>query len=143
MISYYLIKIEYQHEDDTGRFKVVKESYLFDAQSFTEAEGKGYDVLDLYTPVDFTVISITPISFYEVIKQEDCDNGNFYKSRLAYESVNDKTGNVKKVKIDLLIKAEDFDNAIHTLKIQVLDKWLVDMEIEAVMLTPILEFFEN
>jgi len=146
MSSYYNVRIEYQKEDESGRYKTIKESYLFDALSFTEAEAKGYDVLHLFVAEDFQVISINPVSFTELVKSEESEDSEtplFYKVKLAYDSINDKTGKAKRVKFDVLVKALDFNNAIHTLNSQVIDKWLVDLEIEAVALTPVLELFEN
>ena len=38
MASWYLGKIRYQREDETGRLKTTNEAYLVDALTYTEAE---------------------------------------------------------------------------------------------------------
>ena len=56
-LYYWQVTVEFKRENDRGRIKKVKEIYLVDAMTGTEAEAKTYKELEGES--DFKVVSLT------------------------------------------------------------------------------------
>ena len=56
-LYYWQVTVEFKRENDRGRIQKVKEIYLVDAMSGTEAEAKTYKELEGES--DFKVVSLT------------------------------------------------------------------------------------
>ena len=104
MAKWYLGKITYQKEDESGSLKTVSEQYLLDAVSYTEAETRLFEVVASNTP-DFQLKSLVPKKIQEIFKQE---NGaeTWYKAKVQYITFDEKTQKEKKVPLIFLINAE-------------------------------------
>tara|TARA_R110002050_G_scaffold35588_7_gene89251 strand:- start:142 stop:345 length:204 start_codon:yes stop_codon:yes gene_type:complete len=58
MTNYWQVTTQFERESDTGRVQKVKEVYLVDAMSGTEAEAKTYKMLEELSESNFKIISL-------------------------------------------------------------------------------------
>ena len=66
-MSYWQVTIQFERENDRGRIQKVREVYLVDAMSGTEAESKTYSYLEAEGETQFTITSLTQSRILKVI----------------------------------------------------------------------------
>ena len=64
-LYYWQVTVEFKRENDRGRIQKVREIYLVDAMTGTEAEAKTYKELEGES--DFKVVSLTQSRIIKVI----------------------------------------------------------------------------
>ena len=67
MTNYWQVTTQFERENDRGRIQKVREVYLVDAMSGTEAESKTYKMLEDIKQSDFKIISLTESRIIKVI----------------------------------------------------------------------------
>jgi hypothetical protein len=137
MASWYLGKIKYQKEEESGRLKTIAEAYLVDALTYTEAEARLYGQI-VTGASDFTVQSITRMRLADLFAYEDGES--WFKAKVVYISVDERSGKEKKVINYMLINALDIHQALKRLT-ESLSTMLIPYDITDLMLTPILDVF--
>lgn len=138
MRNWYEVTVKYAKENEEGLLKNVREKYLLDAVSFTEAESLIYDKLGSVIRGDFTVANISKSNIGEVVIWEDTDC--FYKCKVTYFVVDADSGREKKVTQYALISASDVI-AAHERMVENLNNMLVSYRIPEVSESPIVEVF--
>ena len=136
---YYTGTAKYQKEDETGRLKLVSESYLVDAQSFTETESKLYEFLEQNVRGEFKVKSISESGITDVFEYDD--GGIYYQSTIAYY-VAEESGKEKIVKNKALIEAKSTEQAIERTK-EAYNNLLVSFTIPEVKESKIIEVIKH
>lgn len=147
MPTWFIGKIRYQQTDDSvavdtqkdgspeaPKVKVVNETYLLDAVSYTDAEARLYRVVADNTP-EFEITAIRPMRLSDVFHVEGGDN--WYKCKTYYMTEDDK-GRQKKIISNMLINGASVREALQRLTDN-LSTMLVPVEITDINLTPILE----
>ena len=67
MTNYWQVTTQFERENDRGRVQKVREVYLVDAMSGTEAESKTYKMLEDLHETNFKIISLTESRIIKVI----------------------------------------------------------------------------
>ena len=67
MTNYWQVTTQFERENDRGRVQKVREIYLVDAMSGTEAESKTYKMLEDLQETNFKIISLTESRIVKVI----------------------------------------------------------------------------
>tara|TARA_R110000868_G_scaffold53368_2_gene167633 strand:+ start:434 stop:637 length:204 start_codon:yes stop_codon:yes gene_type:complete len=67
MTNYWQVTTQFERENDRGRIQKVREIYLVDAMTGTEAEAKTYTMLESLGETDFKIISLTESRIIKVI----------------------------------------------------------------------------
>ena len=67
MTNYWQVTTQFERENDRGRIQKVREVYLVDAMSGTEAESKTYKMLEDLQETNFKIISLTESRIIKVI----------------------------------------------------------------------------
>jgi hypothetical protein len=67
MKNYWQVTAQFERENDRGRIQKIKEIYLVDAMTGTEAESKTYKMLEGLGETDFKIISLTESRIVKVI----------------------------------------------------------------------------
>ncbi len=67
MTNYWQVTTQFERENDRGRVQKIKEIYLVDALTGTEAESKVYKQLEDEGETGFSVISLTQSRIIKVI----------------------------------------------------------------------------
>lgn len=132
-------KVKYEKIDEqSGKEKKVSETYLIDAVSFTEAESRIYNEMESMIRGEFVVTNIRKANYTEIFGNEDGDI--WYKSKISFASVDEKSGKEKKVSNQILVLASNVKDAFDKIH-QGMGGMTIDFDINAIAESPILDFF--
>lgn len=96
--------------------KKVTEPYLVDALSFTEAEARIIEEMTPYISGEFTVSDVSRARYSELFFAKDDINASYwYKVKLAFLTLDEKSGAEKKTFTNVLVQAEDLRDAVKRL----------------------------
>ena len=137
MASWYLGKIRYQKEDEAGSLKTINEVYLVDAVSYTESEARLYKQI-VTGASDFSVVSISRMRLADLFAYEEGEK--WFKVKVIYFSVDEKSGKEKKVVNYMLVNADGIDQALERIT-ESMRTMLIPYETTDINLTPILDVF--
>lgn len=132
-MSKFLVKCRY--ENNLG--KKVTEQYLVNALTCTDAEKILAENLLPYYP-DMEINSVQEKSIAEIIGNTEAEL--FYLCRVAFITIDEKSGREKKTMCNWLVKATDFANA-HEIVKRTIDKSMADIEVVSLSKTNIVEHY--
>lgn len=132
-------KVKYEKIDEqSGKEKKVAETYLLDAVSFTEAETRIYKEMESMIRGEFVVTALAKANYTEIFENEDGDI--WYKSKISFASVDEKSGKEKAVSNQILILASNVKDAYDKI-IACMGGMTVDFVINSISESAILDFF--
>lgn len=139
MATWYLGKISFQKENESGSLQTLKEAYLVDSVSYTEAEAILYQKIQERVK-DFKLLGLTKMKLSEVFIEDNEDSENtFFKMKCLYITFDERTQKEKNVPHTMLINAgnplEAYNHLVKHLGT------LDDYKITDINTTPILEVF--
>jgi hypothetical protein len=135
MATWFQCKIQYAKFLENDKVKMVSETYLVDAVSFTDAEARLYRSLGSTVP-DFLIQSVSKTGFKEIFNYEDCET--WYKCKVAYHDIDESNGKEKRFTSLMLVSAQNCRQAIERIDEQ-LKSWIIPYDITDVNLSPIIE----
>ena len=100
---------------ENGMNKNVTEPYLVDALSFTEAEARIIEEMTPYISGEFTVIDIKRAGYSELFFSEDANADRWFKCKLTFITLDEKSGSEKKTSTNVLVQASDLRDAVKKL----------------------------
>lgn len=116
MHAWFTCKICYEKTLENGTDKKVTEPYLVDALSFTEAEARIIEEMTPYISGEFTVKAVAKANYSELFFAEDDINASYwYKVKLAFITLDEKSGAEKKTYTNVLVQAADLRDAVKRL----------------------------
>lgn len=136
---YFISTIKYDKVQENGTVKPVKEQYLFDALTFVEAETRTIEELAPYISGDFSVDAIKKSKIAELFNANDTSD-RWYKAKLAFITIDEKTAQEKKSISTILVHADSFSQAYDRL-LDGMRSTLADFEIVSIAETPIIDYF--
>ena len=110
MALWFECKVRYDKTQENGAIKKVTEPYLVDALSFTEAEARIIEELTPYISGDFSVAAVKRTRISEIFWDETGDK--WFLAKLAFITVDPKSGVEKKAVTQILVQAKDFKTAL-------------------------------
>lgn len=113
MHSWFECKIRYEKTQENGMVKKVNEPYLVDALSFTEAESRILEEITPYMSGEFQVSDIKRANYSELFDEGDGDR--WYKCKVQFITLDEKSGAEKKTSSLILVKAGDLREAVRNL----------------------------
>lgn len=116
MNSWYEVSIRYEKTMEDGKVKKVTEKYLCDALSVTESEARIVEEMTPFISGDFYVKSSKCTKYSEVFASNDLDDDTWFKCRLAFIVLDEKSGKESKTTSNVLVQAKDLETAIPNLK---------------------------
>lgn len=140
MNQLFISTVRYEKMMENGLNKTVNEQYLFDALSFTEAEARTIEELQPYISGEFTIPQIVKPRISELFLTTDLDADRYYKVKVAFITLDEKTGAEKKTGSFILVQASDFKNAYDRF-IEGMEGTMSDYEIVSIVETPILNYY--
>lgn len=113
--TWFEVKIRYSKLMENGLEKKVNESYLFDSLSFTESEGRCIEEMTAFISGEFTVSDIKRANYSEVFFSQEDAADRWYKCKLMFITLDDKSGAEKKTATHVLVQASDLRDAVKKL----------------------------
>lgn len=140
--TWFETKVRYEKTMDDGREKNVTEVFVVDALSFTEAETKITEEMSAYTSGETFIKAITRAPYSEVLFSDDSKDDKWYRVKLAFITLDERTEKEKKTLVTYLFQAANIDKARAYVK-EVMDKTAIDYEVVSISETPVLDIFEH
>lgn len=134
--------VQYEKTTEDGTQKKVKETYVVDGISFTEAEARITNEMQSYISGEFDVVNINPAPYKKIFFSEEDTADKWYQARLAFITIDERTGKEKFSYFYYLVQASSFENARRNI-VKVMDTTMIDYVIKSVKETKIIDVFEH
>ena len=108
-------KVRYDKTMETGLLKKVTETYIVEALSFTEAERRFIEEMTPFITGEFTVTDIKRGHLSEIFESPNAAADRWFKAKIAYITLDEKTGAEKRTAQLVLVQATDFKDSIANL----------------------------
>ncbi|MDE6247933.1 MAG: DUF4494 domain-containing protein [Muribaculaceae bacterium] len=138
MALWFECKIRYDRMQENGSVKKVNEPYLVDALTFTEAESRIIEEMKPFISGDFSISAVKKTKISEIFFDESGDK--YYMVKYNMITLDEKSGQEKKVAIFTLVQAADFDDALANFR-SGMNGTLADFEIVSITETMIMDVF--
>ena len=115
MHTWFECKVRYEKTLENGMNKKVTEPYLVDALSFTEAEARIIEEVSPYISGEFTIADIKRANYTELFFCEEDSSDRWFKCKLTFISLDEKSGAEKKTSSNVLVQAADLRDAVKKL----------------------------
>ena len=136
MNGLFSVNVKYLNLSEKGDgYKKMNETFLVNAVSFTDAEAKITEEMQLRTKEEFLVQSIKRENYSYVLTNDE-DGGFFFNAVVSYSSLDDDGENQKKIRLNMCVETSNIDN-VSDIVAKVLDK-TVDYNLIKVSLTKII-----
>ena len=139
--NWFICKIRYEKTMDDGLQKKVTEQYVVDALSFTEAEARIIEQMSSYISGEFDVVEIDRCVFKEVFFSDEDTADKWYKAKLKFITIDEKTDKEKKTPVYYLVQAGSFEGARKNID-EAMGGTMIDYIIDTVGETKIMDVFE-
>lgn len=139
--QWFICKVRYEKMQVDGMQKKVTESYVIDAVSFTEAEERITEEISAYISGEFEVKDISLAPFGEIFFDENPSADRYYKAKLVFITIDEKSDNEKRQNVTYLVHAENFNAAMKNID-DVMGGTMIDYEIISIAETQIMDVFE-
>lgn len=140
--TWFTTKVKYQKTQEDGTEKVVSETYVVDALSFTEAESSIIDEMSVYVSGEFHVSGITKSAFGEIFFSDVDDDDKWYKAKLQFITIDEKTEKENRSNVTYLVQAKSLARALRYID-EVMGKTMNDYDTVGINETPIMDVFEH
>ena len=139
--EWYLCKIRYDRTMEDGMTRAVTEQYVIDALSFSEAEVRITESMGSYISGEFDIKDITMCPFKEVFFSDEKTADNWYKVKLQFITLDERTEKERKSNILYLVQAGSFNGAVKNID-EVMGGTMIDYRITMIQETNILDVVE-
>lgn len=140
MAEWFECKIKYQRTMENGMVKNVNEPYLVDAINFTEAERRIIEEIAPFMTGDFQVSDIKRARFEEIYETIEESADKWFKAKLVFMSLDEKSGKEKKSSHNILVQSADLRDAVKRID-EGMKGSMMDYEIASVTETPIMDVY--
>ena len=134
--------VRYNKTVESGETKKVSEVYVVDAISFGEAEESIAEEMKPYMSGDFDIKNINPAPYSEIFFSDRDSDDKYYRVKLAFITIDEKTQEEKKSKVTYLVQAGSLEQARKNTE-EVMNGTMTDYEFVSVTETKIMDVFEK
>ena len=114
MNNWFECKVSYEKMQENGVEKKVTEPYIVDALSFTEAEARIIEELKPFISGEFVITDIKRAKLSEIFLFDGGDR--YYLSKVQFVTIDEKSDNEKKTRVQMLVQASDIKQALAVLE---------------------------
>ena len=139
MATWIEVRARYDKMMENGMVKKVTEPYLADALSCTEAEARVTEELTPFISGEFRISSVVTTKIAEIFW--DATGDKFYKVKVNFITIDEKTATEKKNASYILVQASSFKEAYDNF-IDGMRGTMADYEIEAITETKLVEVYK-
>ena len=140
MKEWFEVGIRYEKTMEDGMKKKVTEKYLVDALSFTEAEARIVEQMAPFISGEMRVVTEAIANVAEVFANNKEEADTWYKLKVAFITLNAKTGKEKKEYMNMLVQSTSTNDSEKDLQVFMKDT-LADYRREKVDETKLMDVF--
>jgi hypothetical protein len=133
--------IRFEKTMEDGLQKKVSENYTIDALSFEEAERRIIEEMSSYISGEFEVKNLKIAPYKEIFFSDSDMADRWYKAKLAFITIDEKTEKEKRSNVVYLVNAGSFNGAVKNID-EVMGSTLIDYVILSVQETNLMDVFE-
>ncbi|MDR0982425.1 MAG: DUF4494 domain-containing protein [Culturomica sp.] len=138
--NWFEAKVKYIKMMEDGRERKVTESYLLDAMTYTEAEGRVIKELESMIRGDYYITSLKKSNITELLESEDEADDRWYKAKVDIIDAEEISGKEKSSSQYHLIAAANIEVALQRLK-KSLETYIVPCELKSLTDTNFMDVF--
>ena len=139
MSNWFECKVSYDKTIENGMQKKVTEPYLVEALSFTEAEARIIKEMTPFISEGFIVSNIKRAKYAELF-EDDPTGDKWYRCKVLFITIDEKSGAEKKSASNVLVKAADIQTALTNLS-EGMKGTMSDYEVASIIETPIMDVY--
>ncbi len=140
--TWFTTKVRYQRTMEDGSEKIVSETYLVDALSFTEAESTIIDEMSVYVSGEFKVSGIAKANYAEIFFSDVDDDDKWFRAKISLITVDEKTEKEKRSNVNYLVQAKSLARALRYID-EMMGKTMLDYDVVGLNDTPLMDVFEH
>ncbi|MCI6830001.1 MAG: DUF4494 domain-containing protein [Prevotella sp.] len=134
-------KVRYEKMMEDGMPKKVVEVYTVDALSFSEAEERIMEEMSSYVSGEIEIADLKIAPYKEIFFADNDLADKWYKTKLAFITIDEKTDKEKKTSVFYLVNAGNINSAIKNID-EVMGGTMIDYQTINVSETSIMDVFE-
>ena len=134
-------KVRYEKTTEDGIQKKVTETYVVDALTFSEAESRIIEEMSHFVSGELEVTFLKIAQYKEIFFDNDNVADKWYKAKLAFITIDEKTDKQKKTTIYNLVNASNINSAIVKID-EIMANTMIDYLTCNVSETNIMDVFE-
>ena len=134
-------KVRYEKMMEDGMPKKVAEIYTVDALSFSEAEERIMEEMSSYVSGEIEIADLKIAPYKEIFFADSDLADKWYKTKLAFITIDEKTDKEKKTSVFYLVNAGNINSAIKNID-EVMGGTMIDYQTINVSETLIMDVFE-
>ena len=134
-------KVRYEKTMEDGMPKKVVEIYTVDALSFSEAEERIMEEMSSYVSGEIDIVDLKIAQYKEIFFADSDLAEKWYKAKLAFITIDEKTDKEKKTSVFYLVNAGNINSAIKNID-EVMGGTMIDYQTLNVSETNIMDVFE-
>ena len=134
-------KVRYEKMMEDGMPKKVVEVYTVDALSFSEAEERIMEEMSSYVSGEIEIADLKIAPYKEIFFADNDLADKWYKTKLAFITIDEKTDKEKKTSVFYLVNAGNINSAIKNID-EVMGGTMIDYQTINVSETTIMDVFE-
>ena len=115
LTEWFECKVRYDKTLEDGIIKRTMETYLVDAFSFTEAEKRFIDEIEPFVSGEYMVTDIKRAKISELFESDDSLADRWFKAKVAFVTIDEKTGKEKRAAQTMMVQAIDLRDAVKNL----------------------------
>ncbi len=135
-------KIRYEKVMEDGMQKKVTEQYVVDAVSFGDAEKRITEEMSSYISGEYAIKDVKMATYKEVFFCDDADADKWFKAKLQFITIDEKTEKEKRSTVYYLVQAASFDGAVKNIN-DVMNGTMIDYNKSNISETKIMDVFES
>lgn len=140
--NWFECKIQYEKVMEDGLQKKVVEQYVVNALSYAEAEARITEELKCYVSGEFEVKDLKKAAFKEVAFSEDPSADRYYRAKLDFILLDEKTEREKRSRVQYLVQAKSLRDAMKNVE-EMMGGTMINFETCAVEETKFLDVFAD
>ena len=140
--EWFEVKFAYYKTMENGAEKHVTELYAVEALSFTEAEVKIVEEMSHYVGGVYKIKAIAIPQYHEIWFSDNSSDDKFYKAKLQFITIDEKTNKEKKSNVFCLVQAGSFDAAKKYIE-DTMKGTMIDYDIASLKETAVMDVFES
>ena len=134
-------KVRYEKTGDDGTPRKVTETYVVDALTFGEAESRILEEMGKYVGGEIEVADLKIAQYKEIFFADSDLADKWYKAKLAFITIDEKTNKEKKTSVHYLVNAGNIDAAKKNVD-DIMGESMIDYETKSLSETQIIDVFE-
>ena len=134
-------KVRYEKTGEDGTPRKVTETYVVDALSFSEAESRIMEEMSRWVSGELEIADLKIAQYKEIFFADSDMSDKWYKAKLAFITIDEKTDKEKKTSVYYLVNAGNINSALKNVD-EIMSGTMIDYQTCNLTETQIIDVFE-